>query len=830
MSNKNKTSINIDVGEISELLGYKDTNPDEEITEIIEEEITRCMKAIKPEVFWKKLKIQDISENHVELENGIVFEVQYISGKLNGCSYIVILAATVGEAIDSYTRETFASGDYIRSMIIDNIAVIALNKIMKSFWISLIDDLKGTNIGITKRLSPGENEWKIEDQKKIFECLKGVCKGISLTESNMMVPIKSVTAVYGFGKDIGISREEHLCSECRMINCTYRTEKRIEIIVDYKGERKKIKTPRGTNLFSALRSKNIFLPGSCNGNGTCGKCRININKGTIEASMIDEKHLSRIEIENGTRLACGITVEDHLEITIEDTDKKMQVMIEGKDENISVDPVVVKKHLVMKKPDFNDQRDDFKRLWDSSEIEDLSIDLMLIRDIGRNLREADFDVTLSTYGTKLIRIEAGNTLERMYGIAADIGTTTVACYLINLRNGRTIDTEARVNNQRAYGDDVISRINYTIGNAEGTEILRKLIINQLNNMIGELCTRNYIKCDDIYNMSVAGNTIMLHFLLGIETANIAHAPYIPVFTEAFDFIASDIGININGYVSILPCISAYVGGDITGGILATELMDSENYSLLIDLGTNGEIVLGNSKGTVACSTAAGPVFEGANIKNGIGGVYGAISKVNLGENPAIKTIGGGPPCGICGSGVLDTVSEFVKLGIIDETGRMLDKDEIDNDILKDKIIDTDHGKEFLIAENPSGVKNITFTQRDVREVQLAKAAISAGIKLLMDEKGLTCNDIENVYLGGGFGNFMDIESAFNIGMLPLGLKGKICSVGNCAGMGAKQYLLSAKTRKKVKELISRVTYVELSNRKDFQDYYLDSMMLQVQEE
>jgi len=301
------------------------------------------------------------------------------------------------------------------------------------------------------------------------------------------------------------------------------------------------------------------------------------------------------------------------------------------------------------------------------------------------------------------------------------------------------------------------------------------------------------------------------------------APYIPVFTEAMELRGSEIGINIQGIVSLLPGISGYVGSDITAGILASKMMESEKYSLLLDLGTNGEIAFGNSKGVVACSTAAGPAFEGADIKYGIGGVRGAISKIDLSKDIIYETIGDEAPIGICGSGVLDAVSQLLKYELIDETGRMVETEEVKDPALSKRIVKLDKMKQFVIVDNENN-NPISFTQKDVREVQLAKAAISAGIKILIAQKGISFEEIEKVYIAGGFGNFMDIHSTINIGMLPKELEGKVLSIGNSAGSGARMYLLSEEQREKAKEIKRATKYIELSNRSDFQEYFMDSMM------
>ena len=355
-------------------------------------------------------------------------------------------------------------------------------------------------------------------------------------------------------------------------------------------------------------------------------------------------------------------------------------------------------------------------------------------------------------------------------------------------------------------------------------------MSQLNNIVKNIAKRNNINIDNIYDTVIVGNTTMIHLLLGIDPENIAKAPYISGFTEAMEFNPKDIGFSFKSNISIMPGVSSYVGSDITAGILSSGMLESEKYSLLLDLGTNGEMAIGNKYEVITCSTAAGPAFEGANIKHGVGGILGAISKIDLSKEKKIETIGNQPPCGICGSGVLDAVSEMIKYSLIDETGRMFDEEDDDFEFeeyeyLTKDLVEIDGMKQYVLAKDSKG-DVISFTQKDVREVQLAKAAINAGIQILVKEKDLDFNDLEYLYLGGGFGNYMNVQSSLQIGMIPLELDGKIKSIGNCAGSGAKMYLLSKEYRNLIIDKVNTSKYIELSNRKEFQDYFVNGMMME----
>jgi uncharacterized 2Fe-2S/4Fe-4S cluster protein (DUF4445 family) len=809
--------IAIEVKEILRLLGYKNKGPDDNILESVTDEIKKCHEYLNPALAYEKINIKEKKEDRVLLENSIVFQGKYIASKLKDCQYVVVAVSTLGKKIDEIIKSSFDSGDYLRGMIVGIIGSTAIEYMNKAFWKSMIGYIKDSDIGITSRMSPGSGGWDVSEQSKIFQCVDAAPIGITLTDSNMMIPLKSTSTVYGFGKGIGITRAEHICSECSMKNCAYRMDKSVKIIVKGKSD-KIIHADIGSNLLEVLRQEDVLVESACGGRGTCGKCKVIFLKGADKPTKQDKIHLSNEEIDRGVRLACCCTLYNPAEIQTMDSLGIMNVMTEGSKVDIKIEPCVNKMYLKIDAPSLKDQRSDVKRLKSALKIDELAVGRDLMARIPEVLRENDFKVTAAAYKNILLDVEGGDTSNKSYGIAVDIGTTTLACYLVNLRDGEIIDLESEVNRQKIYGADVISRINYTIQRSDGTSILRNCIVNQINEIIHRLCKNNNIDKRNIYNMTIVGNTTMIHLFLGLPSRNISLSPFISVTTEPMEFPASEVGISIGGFVSILPAVSGYVGSDITAGILSCGMYNSKKDCLLLDLGTNGEIALGNANNIVACSTAAGPAFEGASIKHGIGGIKGAISKIDLSKDKIYKTIGDGKPCGICGSGVMDMVSELIKYNLVDETGRMADKDEISSEILSSRMVQNGSMKEFVIDGE------ITFTQRDVREVQLAKAAVYAGIKVLMNEKAITDKDIEKVYIAGGFGNYMDIQSALNIGLLPKEFSGRVESIGNSAGTGARMYLLSRHCREDMKGIIKAAKYIELSGRKDFQEYFVDSMM------
>ncbi|HWQ80335.1 MAG TPA: ASKHA domain-containing protein [Anaerovoracaceae bacterium] len=817
-----EAELAIEQDEIVKLLGYKDRLPQEDVLELIREEVNRSGEYLEPVSYYEDIEIERIENNRVLLKNQVVFEGEFIAGKLKGCSRITAVIATVGSKVTERVQEAFDQDDYLRGMVIDNIGLAALGHLNRLFWIRMGEAIRGTDQGITQTLSPGDTDWDLWEETKIFNCFGDGFNQVSLTESCLMLPEKSTAQVYGFGKGIGIARQGHICAECSMRHCFYRQDGKVGLTVCHEGVSEVIDVEPGMNLLDVLRQNDLFVENPCSGKLLCGKCRVKIKRGLEEPAEHDLRHLTKEDLGNGWRLSCGICIKGPMEVILE---KKggIEVLTGGRTQWYEVEPPAERIDCRMDPPSVHDQRDDLQRLRQACGTERLTAGIEDLALIGGKLRDNQFNVTAVVYRDQLLELTGIGGIERFYGVAVDIGTTTVAAYLMDLSDGTQVDVESAVNSQRKYGADVISRIDYTIENPEGLAVLRNSIREQVSGMISALCRRNGITEEFVYNVTVAGNTTMTHLLLGLPCDNIAQAPYIPVTNSALEVGAGELGLKTKGIVSIIPGIAAYVGSDITAGILSCGMLDSQGYSVLLDIGTNGEIAIGNCNEIITCSTAAGPAFEGSNIRHGIGGVKGAISKIDLFKDKIYETIGGEDPVGICGSGVLDATAQLVKYGIVDGTGRMR---EAKGGKHKGRIAEIDGMKQLVVARRSSGGELITFTQKDVREVQLAKAAINAGINLLIKEKELEFSQIENVYIGGGFGNFMNIESAVTIGMIPRELQEKIRSVGNCAGSGAKAYLLSKALRSRAVEIADMARYIELSARKDFQDYYIEAMIFE----
>jgi len=619
------------------------------------------------------------------------------------------------------------------------------------------------------------------------------------------------------------------------------------IKITFLPDKKNIKVNEGTTILEALEKVGMNINTPCGGKGICGKCKVLVKEGIAAAVPLEEELLSEEEIKKGFKLACqtklfkDTVIEIPPEISL-DFKRVFSSNLKGDinriKNNFSLGTNLKKIFLDLKKPSLDDQRADWERIKDelsSKKIENISnlkTSLEILKKIPVLIREANFKITVILYNNEIINVENGDTTKSSYGIAFDVGTTTVAGYLVDLNTGEELSAVAKANPQIIYGDDVISRIGFAQKQKENLEILQRKIVNILNEIIKENAQKAGVNTNNIYKITIAGNTCMHHFLLGLNPSYIAPSPYIPVIKENLNLKAKDIPkliLEPTANVYMLPNISAFVGADIVAGILAIRMWKNEKISLFIDLGTNGEIVLGSKRKIWACSTAVGPAFEGARISSGMRAAEGAIDKVEM-DNKSItyRVIKDGKVRGICGSGLIDLIAELIKLGLIDKSGKLIDREECDpelNEEIRRRIIKGQKGNKFLLvkAKETENGKSIYLTQGDIREVQLAKAAIFAGIKILLKEVNILPENIQKILLAGAFGNFIDKKSAIKIGLIPYLPLEKIESVGNTAGRGAEITLLSEKTREICEKISKDIKYIELSSRADFQEEFVEAM-------
>ncbi len=593
-----------------------------------------------------------------------------------------------------------------------------------------------------------------------------------------------------------------------------------------------IEVEDGVSLLEAIsKIKDMHVDASCGGKGTCGKCKVKILKGSLANPGISEKkYLSAKELENGYRLSCMVPVTGNIDVLVNGINEKSQILTAHNGFTGKLNPLVKKKYLTLVKPSLEDQRSDLSRVLNAIQLVNPEVSLSQRQNIPAILRKADYSVTAVFSSDSLLGIEEGNTENLNYGIAIDIGTTTIAAYLLNFNSGETIDTISGLNSQKIFGADVISRIEYSMQGVGNLKLLQEKILTQVSDLCIFLAERNNISRKNIYSIILAGNTTMLHLFYGIDPAGIAVAPFIPGFLGVMSLPSSVFkDFPLSCIIFSLPSISGYVGADIVAGILATKMHERDELSLLIDIGTNGEIVFGNKEKLYCCSTAAGPAFEGAHISCGLGGIPGAVDSVELSDGQiTCSTIGNERAIGICGSGIIDIVAVLLKSGLVDFTGRILDNDEVDGKsktFLEEMLINRGEPAFLVTKASESGEgKEVVFTQKDIREVQLAKAAISAGILSLLNKAGRDLAEIEHVFIAGGFGSYISKKSAADIGLIPASLLDKTESVGNTAGLGALSCSLSQEDYYTTREIVKKTEYVELSSDSFFNMKYMEEMV------
>lgn len=582
---------------------------------------------------------------------------------------------------------------------------------------------------------------------------------------------------------------------------------------------------RGSTLQEAAGLAGVDLEFACNGNGTCGKCKVQCRGGEVTEVTPEERQILRLpELESGYRLACLTRALGDVAVQIErEIDRSgIRIVADGLKPDFQIDAPVRKRYLALEPPSLEDHVPDLERvLREAGRPLAAGNFLGALRSLPAVIRTADFKITAVFKEEELIGVEAGDTTAACYGVALDIGTTTLVLALIALDSGAEIASASAVNAQGKYGQDVISRIQFA-GREDGLAQLREAIVQQINDLIAAVCLEAGVSRCNIYELVAAGNTTMVHLLLGVSPDSLARAPYVAAFQEGVSLPARQTGIEISefGWLYVMPSVSSYVGADIVAGIIATSLQKSERPALLVDIGTNGEIVFGSREGLVACSCAAGPALEGMNISCGTIAVAGAVEKVDIGADVALQTIGGKPPLGICGSGIIDAVAELLRNQISESSGRVRDREAFlaagGRASLAERIKD-DGELRFELAASETGpagagsaAKGIYISQKDIRQVQLAKAAIASAIGVLMQEVGAAVAAISAVYVAGAFGKHLRRENLLRTGFIRPELGERIAFVGNTSKTGAAICLLSKEMRREAERVAQKTRYFELS--------------------
>lgn len=593
------------------------------------------------------------------------------------------------------------------------------------------------------------------------------------------------------------------------------------------------------NLLKIAELAGVLIDGSCAGKGTCGKCKVQILQG--DTGVLTEAEVAALtdwEKEEGYRLACCTKPNSDLVVFVPSihggsTRKKDMTYLP---EDFKVEKTVVKTALHIKKASLEYQKSDVDRILEALQEKEknfagvsLEFHKDLLQKVSNILEEQDGLITLVIRDGMVLDVEPGDTQSHCYGVAFDIGTTTVVGMLWDLNKGEIVEVAARTNPQSVFGSDVISRIHYSNASPDHIMEMQKKVCNCFRDIIAEFEARVNILRSQIYELTVVGNTTMSHLFLGVNPASLARAPFAPVFCSSVNTFAEQLGIDVNpkANVHLLPNIAGHVGSDIVAVLLASRLKEKKGCNLAIDIGTNGEILFARDGKIVACSTAAGPAFEGAAIYQGMRAAAGAIERVSIEDGEVkLSVIDHEEPVGICGSGLIDAIAQMLDAGILDKKGRIVSTEAARKAGMSENLIDRlysdDEGGGFILYRKEDG-ENIVLTQKDVREVQLAKGAIFAGIKIMMCELGVKPEELDTVILAGAFGNYIKKESALRIGLFPkVGLE-NVISIGNAAGAGACMALLSDKERELAGRFAKETDHIELASHPDFQTEFLKAM-------
>ncbi len=595
---------------------------------------------------------------------------------------------------------------------------------------------------------------------------------------------------------------------------------------------KSVRVPTGVSVFDAASWNGIAIDSTCGGHGTCKKCKVQVLEGTVPVGRLDSRAFNPTELADGWRLACIANATCDLRIHVPPLTTRPKAATVGVGRQVILRPSVVKRHITMTDPTLTDQRPDSRRVLD--EITDLTenIDPHVLRELPRILRANNFDVTAVVVDDMLVAVEPGDTSERLFGIACDLGTTTVVATLLDLSTGTPLAVASMLNKQQPFGADVISRISATMLDPNALDKLQQLAHETLAELAAEVCAEADIDPNEIYEVAIAGNATMTQIALGIDPEPLGVAPFI-LATETYPtMLASDLGFALNprARAFLFPALGAYVGGDIIAGALATGMDRDKRLRLFIDIGTNCEIVLGDGERLMATAAPAGPAFEAASIKCGMRAAPGAIEVITIDdEGVHLQVIGDVHPVGLCGSGLVDAVAELVRIGIIDASGRYIPEESAAEllPLLAPRLTQLNGERIFTLSAETDEHEAVYLSQRDVRELQFAKAAISTGWKLLVEEFGADPADIQQVLLAGSFGTYLSARNAVAIGLVPPIPVLRIVSAGNVAGEGAKMSLLSGPERHGAAALIREIEYLELSDRTDFNDRFVDELAFPV---
>ncbi len=604
--------------------------------------------------------------------------------------------------------------------------------------------------------------------------------------------------------------------------------------------------PVGTLIHDAVRLAGMEADIPCGGQGRCGRCLIRVEKGQVWRRP--NVHLASQQVALGWALACQTKVKEDVTVFLLPVKVKEQVAVSGM-AKIKVpfrihppsDPVISQYLVELHPPSLQDNAADLERLQralaSDPDVRNLDVDLSVARGLDQTLREENWRATAvverppHSKSSRLVAVRPGNAVGSSLGAAVDIGTTTVTVVLVDLKSGRIVDTAASFNRQISCGEDVISRIVYS-QRGDGLRHLQRLVRETINSLIDELCTRHKLEPRHIDHMVMAGNTTMTHLFLGLNPASIRTEPYAPLATDFPTVSAPEVGIKINPKASVycVPAVAAYVGGDITAGILSSGIYKQKGLTLFMDIGTNGEMVLGSSDWLTSCACSAGPAFEGAGAQCGMRATTGAIEDVTINYHtlePTLRVIGGVAPRGVCGSGMIATLGEMFVTSIVDKVGRINTSIQRGDGKGRRRIISTEHGPAYVLAwasESGTG-EDIFLTEVDISNIIRTKGAIYAGVMVMLRTLGIDVKDIEAVLIAGAFGQHINIEKSILIGLLPDLPWDRFRFLGNTSASGAYQILVSRRARRLMEKLGNKVTYLELIADNSFMNEFTSALFL-----
>jgi uncharacterized 2Fe-2S/4Fe-4S cluster protein (DUF4445 family) len=590
-----------------------------------------------------------------------------------------------------------------------------------------------------------------------------------------------------------------------------------------------VRVPSGTPIFDAASWNGVAIDSTCGGHGTCRKCKVQVLRGEVPISPLDPRAFSTQELRDGWRLACRAPAREDVVVNVPPLQTRPKAALVGVGRHVILRPAVQKRYVELDEPTMEDQRSDLQRLLDAIDDLEPHVGLAVVRKLGTVLRASQFKVTAVIVDEEMIDVEPGDTTARRHAIAFDLGTTTVVATLLDLDSGQPVAVQSMLNRQQPFGADVISRISATMLDPDALEQLRSRAQESLAQLAAETCDEAGVAADEVYEIALCGNATMVHLALGIDPEPLSMAPFVVTAHELPPVLASDFGVSVHPRAPafVFPSLGAYVGGDIVAGMLATGLSRDRRIRLFIDVGTNSEIALGSNERVLATAAPAGPAFEAAQIRCGMRAAEGAIEGVTIADDAlALQVIGDAEPMGMCGSGLVDCVAELVRAGLLDHSGRFVPDEDAAQiaPLLSQRLTKIGEERVFLLA--PRGAdpaEGIYLSQRDVRELQFAKASIATGWNILLREFDLEPGDIQQVLLAGSFGAYLSPASAVRIGLVPRLALPRIVSAGNVAGEGAKMVVLSQRERAEAQSIVREVQYVELSGRADFNDLFVDQL-------